>query len=159
MGYPPMIGNEHFHRGYSLMPQKSKSLISYGIIRQALALSRPIEQGVELRAERLTHWRRDRRQFPGELVDRVAEAMAETCSWKQRPHALAGAVEAIDEHPFDPVRRLLLRCRALKLLIGLGKGRRTGVLRIPQMTEHATTANGREVHLVCQTTAMLLIGQ
>src|SRR6266436_7902964 len=36
MGYPPMIGNEHFHRGYSLMPQKSKSLISYGIIRQAV---------------------------------------------------------------------------------------------------------------------------
>src|SRR5207249_10849771 len=34
MGYPPMIGNEHFHRGYSLMPQKSKSLISYGIIRK-----------------------------------------------------------------------------------------------------------------------------
>src|SRR3989442_15656911 len=34
MGYPPMIGNEHFHRGYSLMPQKSKSLISYGIIRE-----------------------------------------------------------------------------------------------------------------------------
>jgi len=27
------------------------------------------------------------------------------------------------------------------------------------MPEHATTDNGREVHFVCQTTAMLLIGQ
>jgi hypothetical protein len=33
MGYLPMSGNEHFHRGYSLRPHKSKSLINHGIIR------------------------------------------------------------------------------------------------------------------------------
>jgi hypothetical protein len=27
-----MSGNEHFHRGYSLRPHKSKSLINHGII-------------------------------------------------------------------------------------------------------------------------------
>ncbi len=32
MGYPPMIGDSHFHRGYFIRPQKSKSLINYGII-------------------------------------------------------------------------------------------------------------------------------
>src|SRR5438128_2723819 len=32
MGYLPMSGNEHFHRGYSLRPHKSKSLINHGII-------------------------------------------------------------------------------------------------------------------------------
>ena len=29
-----MSGNEHFHRGYSLRPHKSKSLINHGIISQ-----------------------------------------------------------------------------------------------------------------------------
>ena len=53
---------------------------------QALALARPVEQGVELRAERLTHRRRDRHQFLRELEERVAQADAETCSRKQRPH-------------------------------------------------------------------------
>ena len=43
---------------------------------QALALARPGEQGVELRAERLAHWRRDGRQFLRELVERVAQAEA-----------------------------------------------------------------------------------
>src|SRR5712692_12091591 len=32
MGYLPMSGNEHVHRGYSLRPHKSKSLINHGII-------------------------------------------------------------------------------------------------------------------------------
>ena len=58
---------------------------------------------MELGAQGLADRRRDRGQFPGELVDRVAETMAEARRWKQRPHALAGTVEAIDEHPFDPV--------------------------------------------------------
>jgi hypothetical protein len=30
---------------------------------------------------------------------------------------------------------------------------------VAQMPEHATTGNGRQVHVVCQTAAMLLIGQ
>jgi hypothetical protein len=51
---------------------------------------------------RVWHWERtacDRRQFPGKPGDRVAEAIAETCHWKQRLHTLAGAVEAINENP------------------------------------------------------------
>src|SRR6266704_2358185 len=36
MGYLPMSGNEHFHRGYSLRPHKSKSLINHGIISSEL---------------------------------------------------------------------------------------------------------------------------
>src|SRR6266478_9680942 len=32
MGYLSMVGDSHFHRGYSLRLQKSKPLISYGII-------------------------------------------------------------------------------------------------------------------------------
>src|SRR6266540_153953 len=39
MGYLPMSGNEHFHRGYSLRPHKSKSLINHGIISKGLARS------------------------------------------------------------------------------------------------------------------------
>src|SRR6266567_7988550 len=34
MGCPPMFVNLHFHRGYSLGPQKSKPLIIYGIVSQ-----------------------------------------------------------------------------------------------------------------------------
>src|SRR2546426_9342656 len=32
MGCPPMIGDSHFHRGYSLRSQKSKPLGNHGII-------------------------------------------------------------------------------------------------------------------------------
>ena len=42
-------------------------------------------------------------QHPSVLDERVAETIAEARPWKQRPHALAGAVEAISENPFDPV--------------------------------------------------------
>src|SRR6266581_5279031 len=38
MGYLPMSGNEHFHRGYSLRPHKSKSLINHGIISLPLTV-------------------------------------------------------------------------------------------------------------------------
>src|SRR5712692_4976448 len=64
---------------------------------QALALSRPVEQGVELRAEGLAHWRSDRSKFLRELVERVAQAKAETRPRKQGPHTLRGALEAIGE--------------------------------------------------------------
>src|SRR6266436_3171010 len=42
MGCPPMFVNLHFHRGYSLGPQKSKPLIIYGIVSRGLA-RRPAE--------------------------------------------------------------------------------------------------------------------
>jgi hypothetical protein len=34
MGCPPMIGDLHFHRGYSLRLQESKPLKNNGIIRK-----------------------------------------------------------------------------------------------------------------------------
>src|SRR6266566_1580408 len=41
MGCPPMFVHLHFHRGYSLGPQKSKPLIIYGIVStQPLVLTR-----------------------------------------------------------------------------------------------------------------------
>ena len=59
---------------------------------------------MELGAQGLADRRRDRGQFPGELVDRMAETIAEARPWKQRLHALAGAVEAIDQDPPDTIR-------------------------------------------------------
>src|SRR3989442_16033907 len=48
MGYLPMSGNEHFHRGYSLRPHKSKSLINHGIIRGANFLQRSYSSGFHM---------------------------------------------------------------------------------------------------------------
>jgi hypothetical protein len=70
----------------------------------ALALARPVPQGVKLGASRLTNRRRDGREFAGELDERMAEAGAQARSWKERPHALGRASEAIGENPFDPGR-------------------------------------------------------
>ena len=55
----------------------------------------------------------------------MAEAVAEAHPWKERPHALGRAIEAIGEGPSDPIRGLLLRRGALKLAVGLRKGGRT----------------------------------
>src|SRR2546422_8580868 len=43
-GIPSMSGNEHFHRGYSLRPHKSKSLINHGIIRKAFHIGLCVPQ-------------------------------------------------------------------------------------------------------------------
>ena len=92
-------------------------------------------------------------------MERVAEAVAQARPRKERPHTLGGAVKAIGEDPFDPIRRLLLGGRALKLAIGLGKGRRTGLLGVAQMPEHAATDNRGQIHLLRETAAVLFIGQ
>src|SRR5712691_465910 len=114
---------------------------------------------MKLRAQRLAHRGRDRRQFLRELVERVAQAVAQTRPRKQGPHTLHGAVEAIDQDPFDSIRGLLLGCGALELLIRLGKGCRTGVLSIPQMPDDTATDNRGQIHLLGKTVAVLLIGQ
>ena len=82
---------------------KTAQPLTQGKHTQALALSRPVEQGVDLGAERLTDRRCDGREFLGEFEERVAEAEAETCSRKQGAHTLRGAVKAIGEGPFDPI--------------------------------------------------------
>src|SRR5215471_6204033 len=126
---------------------------------QALALSRSREQGVEPRAERLTHGRRDRRQFLRELVERVAQAEAKACTREQRPQTARRAVKAIRQDAADPIGRLLLVCRALKRAVRLGKGRRACLLSVPEMPEHAATDNRGQIHLVSETAAVLLICQ
>src|SRR4029453_17649372 len=59
----------------------------------------------------------------------------------------------------DLIGWLLVDRHALELLIRVGKGRCAGVLGVPQMPDHATTDNGRQVHFVCPTAAMLLISE
>src|SRR5262252_8756086 len=89
----------------------------------------------------------------------MAEAVAQTHPWKERPHALGRAVKAIGEDPFDPVRRLLLGGRTLKGPIGLGESCRAGLFRVAQMPEHTAADNRREIPLGGETAAVLLIGQ
>jgi hypothetical protein len=114
---------------------------------------------MELGAQSLADRRRDRRQFPGELVDRVAETIAEARLRKQCPHALDGAVEAIGENAPDPIRGLLLGRGALELAIGFSKGCRTGGLGVAQMPEHTAADNCGQIHLLGETAAVLFIGQ
>ena len=63
------------------------------------------------------------------------------------------------QNPPDPIGWLLVDCHALELLIRVGKGCCAGVLGVPQMPDRATTDNGGQVHFVCPTAAMLLIGE
>jgi hypothetical protein len=88
---------------------------------QALPLARPVEPGMEQRAQGFADRGRDGREFLRERGERVTEAIPEACPCKQRPHALDGAVEAIGEDPSDSIGRLLLERRALKRPIGLGR--------------------------------------
>ena len=84
----------------------------------------------------------------------MAQAGAQARSREERPHTLDSAVETIGEDPFDPVRWLLLERRALKLAIGLGKGRCTRLLSVAEMPDHAATDDGRKVHFLRQTAAV-----
>src|SRR4030095_6963564 len=87
----------------------------------------------------------------------MAEAVAETRTRAARTQALDGAVAPIAQHPPDPRRRLLVDRCALELLIGLGQGRRTGLLGVAQMPEHATMDKRRQIHLVGKTVTVLCI--
>ncbi|MEE8305323.1 MAG: hypothetical protein V3S24_23115, partial [Candidatus Tectomicrobia bacterium] len=44
----------------------------------------------------------------GQLVDRMEQAAAQACSWKQGPHTLGSAVEAIGEDPLNLIGWLVL---------------------------------------------------
>src|SRR5215471_14175658 len=106
---------------------------------------------MELRAECLTERGRDGGEFLREFEERVAQTGAEARSRKQRPQTPGGAVEAIGEDPFDPVRRLLLRCGALKLTIGLCKGNHACLCGIAEMPEHPAMDNRWQIHLRSET--------
>jgi hypothetical protein len=47
----------------------------------------------------------------------------------------------------------------LKLAIGLGKGRGTGLLGVAKMPEHAATDNRGQIHLLRETVAVFFVGQ
>jgi hypothetical protein len=131
VGLPCGVGDVG-HKVTQSLPQRHHA--------QALALSCPIEQGVEFRPERLTHGRRNRRQFLRELEERVAHTAAKTCPRQQGAQTLGGTVKAIGEDPADPIRRLLLGCRVLKRPLRLGERCRTGLLRIAEMPGHSGAA-------------------
>jgi hypothetical protein len=114
---------------------------------------------VELCTEGLTDWGRNGHECLRELEERVAQADAEARSREQRAQARGRAVETIGEYPSDPIRRHVLDRRTLKLPIRLGQGRGTGLLRVPQMPEHAATDDRGEVHLLGETAAVLFIGE
>src|SRR5262249_57840335 len=102
---------------------------------QACALATPVQQGVKLRAEPLADGRRQTNQFAREFVEGVAQAKAQTCLWKQRPHAADGAVKAIGQDTSHLVRRLMRESSALKQAIRLGECCGTFGEAIAQMPE------------------------
>jgi len=114
---------------------------------------------VELGAQGLAHRGGDGGEFPRELIECVAEAVAETCPREECAHALGGAVEVIDQNASDARGWLLVDCRAWERLTGLGKGCRTGLLNVAQMLEHTAADNRRQTDLVRETAIELFIGQ
>src|SRR5262245_12120495 len=140
------------------MVDKMAQPLAEGKHPQALALARPVEQGVELRAQGLADRGCYRDKFGGERIDRMAETVAEMCPREQRPQALDSTIEPICQDASDPKCRLLLGRGTLKHPIGLRKGRRTRLLGVAEMPDHAPTDNGRQIDFVCQTCAVFLIG-
>jgi len=92
---------------------------------------------VELGVQGLTDRGGDGGEFPRELIECVAEAVAETRPREECAHALGGAVEAIGQHASDALGWLLDDCRAWERLTGLGQGCRTGLLNVAQMPQLA----------------------
>src|SRR5882724_3219938 len=114
---------------------------------------------MKLRAQSVPDRRRDRRKFLREFVERVTEAIAQARSREEYVHTHRGAVEAVGQDAPDPIGRLVLERRALKHAIGLGQGRRAGVLRVAQMPDDASTDDRGEVYFLCQAAAVFFIRQ
>ena len=89
----------------------------------------------------------------------MAEAVAETRTREECAHAPGGAVETIDQDSPDPIRGLLLGRGALELPIGLGKGCRTGLLRVAQMPDDPAADHRGQIDFGGETAAMLFIRQ
>jgi hypothetical protein len=71
----------------------------------------------------------------------MAQAVPQARPRKERPHTARRAVKAIGEDAPDPIRRLLLERRLLKLAVRLGKSRCTGGLGVAQMPDDTATDN------------------
>jgi hypothetical protein len=88
------------HRRVNAMGKVAQTL-SQGHHAQTFALSTPGQQSMELGPQPSAHRSRDADQFVRQLVERVAQAKAQACSWKQGPHTADGTVKAIGEGAFD----------------------------------------------------------
>jgi hypothetical protein len=94
-------------RGGDVIGKVAKPL-TQGKLAHALALARPVQRRVELRAQGHASRRGDGDELSRNLIARVAQAVAETRPREERPHTLGRAVEAIREDPSDPIRGLPL---------------------------------------------------
>src|SRR5919108_493654 len=125
----------------------------------ALALAGAGQQGVELGAQGLADRGRDGHALAGQLVERVAETVAQACTRAQLPHTTRRAVKAIGQDAADAIQRLLLARRLVKLAVRLGKRRRTGGLGVAQVPEDTPTDHRGHIDLARETAAVLLIRQ
>src|SRR5712691_12624105 len=100
---------------------------------------------MELCAQPLAHWSREADQLVGELVERVAQAVAQARPWKQCPHTAGGAVKTIGESAFHLIRRVFLIGDVLKLAIRRGERRSAFGLTVTQMPDHPTTDDRGQV--------------
>jgi hypothetical protein len=89
----------------------------------------------------------------------MAETVAEARPREQRPHTAGRAIKAIGQDASDPIRRLLLGGRTLKLLIRPGKRRRTGGLNVAQVPDDTTTDDRGQIHSVSEAVAVFFIRQ
>src|SRR6266571_9322760 len=118
-----------------------------------------MQQGVKLGAETRAHGGREADQLVRELVERVAQTVAQARPWKQGPHTAGRAVKTIGESTFHLIRRVFLIGDALKLAIRSGERSSAFGRTVPQMPDHSTTEDRGQVDPLGETAAVFLIGQ
>jgi hypothetical protein len=126
---------------------------------QALALSTPVQQGVELGAQPSAHRSRDTDQFVGQLVERMAQAKPQSCPWKQGLHTADDTVKAVSEGTLHLVRWLMVKGHLLELAIGRGERRSALGVTVTQMPDDTAADDGGQINPLGEATAVFLIGQ
>src|SRR5262249_27825650 len=114
---------------------------------------------MERGAQPLAHQGRDTDQLVRQLVERMAQAKPQTCSWKQSPQTADRTVKAIGEGAFSLVRWLMRKGCLLKHAVRLGEGGRALRVAVPQMPDHTATDDGGQLDPLAETRAMLCIVQ
>src|SRR5215510_1549514 len=114
---------------------------------------------MELGAQPLAHQGRDTDQLVRQLVECMAQAKPQTCSWKQSPYATDRTVKAIGEGAFDLVRWLMRKACLLKHAVRLGEGSRALRVAVTQMPDHTAPDDSWQIDSLGETRAMLFIGQ
>jgi hypothetical protein len=126
---------------------------------QAFTLATPVQQGVKLGAQALTHWGRQTFQFARQFIEGMAQTKAQVHPGKQRPHTAGSTIKPIGESAPHLVRRLLLKGSALKRAVGLSESHRAFGLTVAQMPDNAATDDRGQVDAIGETAAMFFIGQ